>query len=93
MPNIYKFRCPHCHKKHGVPPEYVGRVVECGGCGNRIHVIGEEATPPPATHGQTKKPAAPTGPSDTEISSFFDGDDSTGQWKPTKNKRKPPSQR
>jgi len=83
MDSIYKFRCPICDKKHGVPVEYVGKVVKCGGCNEAIHVQQEPPPPPP-------KPTPPTqtGPTDTAISMFFDGNDASGQWKPGERKRK-----
>jgi len=77
MQNIFKFRCPVCQKKHGVPAEYIGKVVMCNGCNERIHVVEDQ-------------PAAPRSydPTDTAVSAFFDGDDLSGQWQKSQRKRR-----
>jgi len=42
---VFKVRCPHCSKKHAIPPAFVGKVVLCQPCGGNFLVESNESSP------------------------------------------------
>ncbi|MBI1372067.1 MAG: hypothetical protein GC159_04815 [Phycisphaera sp.] len=65
MLTTLKFKCPVCGQKHGVPPEYAGRVVRCGTCKCSVHVVIRDIPTGNTEHALTE----------TDVLGLLDGDD------------------
>ncbi|MBI1372451.1 MAG: hypothetical protein GC159_06785 [Phycisphaera sp.] len=70
MAELFKIYCPHCGRKHGIPFEYIGKVIRCEPCGNTIHVVVEDLPHVAAAAGS---------PSDSDVIGFLDEVDDD-QW-------------
>ncbi|MBI1375620.1 MAG: hypothetical protein GC159_23160 [Phycisphaera sp.] len=70
MQDFCKFDCPKCHTRQGVPAKFIGRIVQCGTCGDKMRLHDDR---------QTTLIASPRR-SSAEAGGFFNADAGFARW-------------